>query len=238
MRRDVNKFLLALLLIACVGIVLLVVYYNLSYHRLNTRYDDALDKLENKTAALNKTLIEVQEKEAKLQEKEQALQTYLEELNLSKKRESQLGSRFQDVKQTKENLAQSLNETIKERNRWINTYEETNQDLKVCETDLQGEKNTISSMQSRANNLILKVDSLKPRTGTVDAAASDIYSSLQDLNGERSTLNQTHLLMEKDTFEEHIEDMKDKATSIQSEADKLSKGFDDISEGLDRIKNE
>lgn len=89
---------------------------------------------------LNRTIAEVQAKEEMLNRKEVIITNYINELNLSRERETSLGMHFIDIKNENVYLSDKLNKTLLDSERWQNLYNTTQRNYDVCKMDLQLEK--------------------------------------------------------------------------------------------------
>jgi len=188
MRYDVNFALLGLLLVVIVSMIGMVFYYNLTYSSLNDRYDFAMRDVENKTAALNKTLQEVNAKEVQLQTKERLLLDYINELNLSKERETSLGSHFTEVKGQNDLLDEQLNQTRNERNSYAQLYSKTKENYDVCQRNYDVKVSELNSANAKVNNIKGWLVEVSDKISAVGSTASTLQDDTQDIEGKANSI--------------------------------------------------
>jgi hypothetical protein len=84
-------------------------------------------------------------KEELLNRKEVIITTYISELNLSRERETSLGTHFIDLKNEKVYLEAKLNKTMLDRERWQNMYNVTQRNYDVCNEKWESRYNATQS---------------------------------------------------------------------------------------------
>jgi len=219
MRYDVNFIFLGLLLVVIVAMIAMVFYYNITYGGLRERYDLAMRDMDNRTMELNKTMQEVNAKEAVLQEKERLLLDYIQELNLSKERETSLGSHFTELTSEKTLLADQLNQTRLERNSYATLYTKTKESYDVCNrnydvkaTELTSANNRISSIKGWLVEARSNSESISSSAGSV----GDKAGSIQTFRNNASVVNGL------------ANDIEDEASAMQSDASRITYIIDQI----------
>ncbi|MBD3261883.1 MAG: hypothetical protein GF334_09505 [Candidatus Altiarchaeales archaeon] len=187
MKQDINQVLMALLLVTCGGMVVLVAYFNVSYGMLNEKYYTALEDVENVSTHLNQTLYEVNEKEKTLSERERLLEQYKRELNLSRARESSLGGHFNEVKSEKQQIADQLDDTRMERNKWMREYQDEKNRAESLSDEVAFKQNRINTMKTEAAKIKVDAQLIEGYTNSMGSDLTSIesaYDTLDALNIE------------------------------------------------------
>jgi len=185
MKHDVNYILLGLLLVVIIAMIAMLFYYNVTYGMLSQRYESAVRDVENKSAELNRTLFMVVEKDAMLREKEQILLDYIQNLNLSKERETSLGSFFTEVKSRNEVLDDQLNATRSERNSYATLYNRYYADYGVCVQDKSSLTTQVNSANNKIGAMRTGLAEISTKIGYVKESADSITGMAQDLHNNR-----------------------------------------------------
>lgn len=226
MKRDVNQLLLALLFMACLGMVVIVLYYNATFESVNNKYQSSLESLENTSAVLNQTLFEVAEKEVLLSAKEELLEQYLSELNLSKTRESSLGSHYENLTRLSEDLEDDLTSVSSDRDKWRSEYNEARDAADVCQADLRIKSNKINSMVSDIDAVMIKISESKVEVRDMQDMLIDMNADLEDIDH----------LTNNATIEEEVSALKSTRSSMSSRANSILDRLDLAFNALSKIK--
>ncbi len=141
--KNANIILLFLILVSATALVGATVFFQMNFERINTEYNQKVQQLQS----ISKEL-----------ETEQALLSKIKsELSVKSEREQQLGEKFTEVKENKEQL-----ETQKQQ------LERSKEQL---ETELE---NTETNLHSTEAELVAKSDSLKAVTVENDKLSSQV----------------------------------------------------------------
>lgn len=225
MKRNVNFMLLLLVLASMLSMTVMAWYYKRTYDDLNGRYASARADILAAAEELNRTISEVEAKEELLNRKEVILTDYINELNLSKERETSLGSHFTDMRNDNIYLGEKLNKTVLDRDKWQSLYNVTQRNYGVCIVDLQGK--TVELQESLGE--INRIQGLKP---SLDASAG----KLEEREGDVSTN-----VGKIDDLAREIGDMADDvdnatlSSEIKSNANEIKSKVDAIGDILDRM---
>ena len=157
MKRDVNLFLLGLLVLIIISMVGLGVYFQNEYKSLASEYNTALDKLQEKNAELDKKIIEINNTRAELDAREASLVDIVKELNLTKEKQTSLGGFFENLKGEKETLQENLSSTQDEVKKWKLNYNNANNDLGICQNNIKNKDDQLNKKDARINYMNLKV---------------------------------------------------------------------------------
>ncbi|VVB52676.1 Chromosome partition protein Smc [uncultured archaeon] len=156
MKHNVNYVLFGLLLVTLMMMVILSLYYRITYERLNDRYTEARQNALNVAGNLSTTLTDVQAKEAALNEREKELLDIINQLNISKTREQSLGNYYTDVQSKTETLQLMLNQTSRERDMYIKKSQDATTELTMC----QAEYGVVSRRFEQVNSSLNEVKQL------------------------------------------------------------------------------
>ena len=157
MKRDVNLFLLGLLVLIIISMVGLGIYFQNEYKSLASEYNTALDKLQEKNAELDKKIIEINNTRADLDAREASLVDIVKELNLTKEKQTSLGGFFENLKGEKETLQENLSSTQDEVKKWKLNYNNANNDLGICQNNIKNKDDQLNKKDARINYMNLKV---------------------------------------------------------------------------------
>ncbi|HHQ45010.1 MAG TPA: hypothetical protein ENN13_02620 [Candidatus Altiarchaeales archaeon] len=191
MKHDVNQLLLGLLFMACLGMILIVVYYNMSFDLMSEKYDESVGNVRNMSSALSSTLNEVQEKEALLAQKEALLEEYLNELNLSRRRESTLGTHYENLSAERSRLENDLSGMTSERDRWKGMYGDVRDEADVCSAELRIKSMRIVNLESDMSSAVLKISETTVVLNEISDLLVRLERDLKDLDelaGGNSTI--------------------------------------------------
>ncbi|MCX6694775.1 MAG: hypothetical protein NTU61_00550 [Candidatus Altiarchaeota archaeon] len=211
MRYDVNFILLGLLLVVIVAMIGMVFYYNITYSGLTERYDLAMKDVENKSSELNRTVQEVNAKESLLRERERLLLDYIGELNLSKERETSLGSHFTEVKGQNELLGEQLNDTISERNSYAQLYTKTKTDYDVCQRNYEVKQTELTSEKAKLTNVKGWLVEVTEKSVQISESADSVYNTADEIKASNVTGDVRSL----------ANDIKSDTSSIESDIERI-----------------
>lgn len=239
MKQNVNFVLFGLLLLTIISIFLMGLYYRSTYVKLNAKYRDAIDEVNDFADELNMTLIDVRAKEDLLNKKEKELADYVGELNLSKERETFLGEHFTELKDEKVGIEQNLNATMREKEECLGLYYDVKQEFTSCNIDLtsktsqlrianreiqriqiiginiQTSASDLSSTMVAANN---EMDDIKDRAEDIDSNVADIDDA--DLRGSIES-DLTRMENDINALGRKLEDIQTQVNTITNNVDNI-----------------
>ena len=222
MKRNVNQILLGLLFLTCIGIVGLVAYYTVTYDEITQKYEASVMELENKSRLLNETYSEVREKKIQLEKKEEVIQEYLKELNLSRTRESSLGTHFQSLKSEQDELESELSQTESEKEDWIEAYRQASEEYDVCSADLNVKEGKIEDMREMALALSHNLNLVETKLEDSQDNYNYLNNSLQDfvsgvnpvIDGLNDSSLRSDLRRDRDDVVEDIVVLEDELSTL------------------------
>ncbi|MBI4149958.1 hypothetical protein HY488_00985 [Candidatus Woesearchaeota archaeon] len=133
MKRNVNIFLLGVIIVIVASLAALTTYYQSTYKSLDERYAEKETEIERRIAELN------------------ALGTQLnqtsKELNIKAEREEKLGEQYTDVKTEKEKLEDTLAETQTSLERETLLRQTTENQLQTAQYNLQVANEAIQDLK-------------------------------------------------------------------------------------------
>jgi len=184
MKRDVNLFLLGLLVLIIISMVGLGIYFQNEYKSLASEYNTALDKLQEKNAELDKKIIEINNTRAELDAREASLVDIVKELNLTKEKQNSLGGFFENLKGEKETLQENLSSTQDEVKKWKLNYNNVNNDLGICQNNIKNKDDQINKKDARINYMALKVKDASFSFNQTDDNLFFVKKDLDDLSSQ------------------------------------------------------
>jgi chromosome segregation ATPase len=223
MEYDVNIILMGLVIFLVLSMIMLVVYYRMTYEDLNVRYRLKMLALENTTKTLNSTMMRVQARDEELSRIEKQLRDYASELNLSQSRESVLGDHFTKVKGEKEEVEDKLNKTSLERARYESMYNKYYTDYRVCKQDYDNKVSELEDANTKIGGMISKAIQIGGKSDGVEGGlirVLDDETSNNDLNTISKKAGDIDDLadgIKNDTIKEDIQDLANDIRSIKRE---------------------
>lgn len=233
MRYTVNFVLLGLLLITIVSMVLMVVYYHSTYGGLNKRYKTAISEVEAVAVDLNQTLTEVKAKESLLNKKEKELIDYIDELNLSKERESSLGDHFTELRGEKEDIERDLNATELEKEQWRENYYTAKQEFDVCKTDYKLKVSELSSAKRELFTFEEAAENLQSSSGELTDKVADVNNKIGDIGEDADALWDFANDIENATLKNQ---MRGAVSNLESNIGKLEQRMTNLESVINTIK--
>lgn len=233
MRYDVNFILLGLLLVVIVAMIAMLFTYNMSYTGLRDKYNSAMTDIVNKSTELNTTIQDMTTKEAALKEKERLLLDYISELNLSKERETSLGSHFTELKGEKELLDEQLNQTRLERNSYANLYTRTKEDYDICQRNYEVKNTELSAANNRISSIKAWLVDADDRTSSIISTASGIQTSADGIKSDARSIKSSS---DNSEIDSKADDIDDKASDVNSDASSIKSLADGINAVIEKIK--
>lgn len=218
MKRDVNFFLMGLLILALVSMVVMTIYYRYTYQELKRNYDRALGRLDEQALNLTKAIERANAREELLNKKEGMLIDYLQELNISKEREYNLTGHFTVLRGEKEELASELNTTLLERRKFEELYAETSDDLKVCKKDYN-----------------LKVEQLSEKNAVISdlqGVGAHLNSKIPDLDNAMDDLSDQMTVIDN-----KVKNNASGCGNMKSDVDTLKNNFKDLQGVIDGLRD-
>jgi len=184
MKQDVNFFLFGMLILLIFAMVGLVMYTEVEYKNLSNDYSDALKKLDNKTAELNKKIDENNQTRAELESRERSLVDIVKELNLTKEKQTSLGGFFENLKGEKQTLEENLTSTQGEVAKWKASYTDKKKDLDVCQNSVKLKEDQITKKDSKISYMTLKVKEASSYYNQTDENLFFVKKDLEDLSSQ------------------------------------------------------
>lgn len=195
MKKDVNFIFFGLLILLLIAMVGAMLYSDYTYHKVNAQYLEFKNMYEQAQSELNQSRAELETKDLELQEKENALIEIINELNLSKQKESSLSEYYTTVKTEKEGLQEELSGTVEERDKWKTDYQTTKQDLSICEKNsdlleinLNNEKTKLAECKQSVGNLGPYFENITSKLEEVTTALDDLDCGEETCEGDQGVL--------------------------------------------------
>lgn len=231
--------LLGLVLASMLSMTAMAWYYKRTYDDLNGRYVTSRLEILAAAAELNKTISEVDAKAELLNRKEVILTDYINELNLSRERETSLGTHFTDMKNENVYLGEKLNKTMLDRERWQNMYNVTQRNYGVCIVDLQGKTaelqdslGEINRIQGLKPSLDAGAERLGGRESEVSADVGDIYDTAKEIDSLANDVDNDSLRSE---IKSNVNDIKSRVDAIGDILDRMVQDLAEINYLISRI---
>jgi len=211
----------------------------MTYEDLNINYKDKMKDLENVSTVLNSTMLRVQARDEELQRIEKKLRDFANDLNLSKKRELELGDHFKDLKGEKEEITDILNKTEVEKGRYENLYNQYYTDYRVCKQDYDTKVTELNSANTKLSGMITDVTQISQKS---ELALSDIDGIIEKLDKVYSlaqSVDKEAKKIENDTVKDNI---KNDASEIKRESktgddDNLKSLIESVQKSMDTIRS-
>jgi hypothetical protein len=239
MKRNVNLLLLWLVLASMFAMILMDVYYNTTYDELVVNFTRMKQKYEMANNELNRTISEVEAKEELLNRKEVILTDYISELNLSRERETSLGTHFIDLKNENVYLGDKLNKTVLDRERWQSMYNATQRNYDVCRVDLNLEETRSNERLDEINRIEGMKPSMDAGIGRLGVREGDVSSNVGDIDGLAGDIDDLADSVDNSSLRSGIKskanEIKTKVDSIGSLLDKMMQDISEIDYLISRI---
>ncbi|MFC2154537.1 hypothetical protein ACFLRC_03530 [Candidatus Altiarchaeota archaeon] len=227
MRYNVSLILSGLLLLTLISMLTLTFYYKYTYDELRTEYRVAIDEVTDAAGDLNRTMQEVEAKEKLLNTKEQILIDYINELNLSKERETSLGTHFTELRGEKEELSTNLTEARERLDELSRDYERAKTDLDVCEVDyricqeeaedLPYLKGNFSKLEEDMNNAWDELSTALDKLESTESQADELKDEINQLeNGSQK------------------EEVLSELVNLETDLNSLRRTINDLEDSLDK----
>jgi chromosome segregation ATPase len=218
MKRDVNLFLLGMLVLIIISMVGMGIYFQNEYKSLANEYNSALDKLQEKNAELDKKIIEINTTREELDAREASLVDIVKELNLTKEKQASLGGFFENLKGEKETLQENLTSTQEDVRKWNLKYNDANRDLGLCKNDVSNKVDLLNKEKNKVSYMALKA---KEASFSLNQTEENLFYVKKDLDDLSSQIDDLYM-----------------STGDLSVPDEISAGAqDDIKSGLDDLRS-
>ena len=188
MKQDVNFFLLGLLVFMVMAMIGLVMYSQFEYQNLHNEHLDALNKLDNKSAELNKTIDEVNRAKADLDAREASLVDIMNQLNLTKAKQASLGGFFDNLKGEKEILAENLSATQQDLQKSKTDYTGAKKDLQVCQQGLNSANQELTKKDAKIASMLTNIKYASVSLNQTDDSVFFMNKDLDDLKSQITDL--------------------------------------------------
>ncbi|MBW2969773.1 hypothetical protein KY309_00715 [Candidatus Woesearchaeota archaeon] len=142
--KNANIVLLFLILLSSASLVGATVFFQMNFERINTEYQQKLGQLQ------------VVSKE--LQAQQALLDKVKGELTLKSARESELGEKFTEVRETKEQLESEKVQLERSREQLESELESTESILRNAQVELEAKKDVIQTLTEENDQLTSQVD--------------------------------------------------------------------------------
>ncbi|MBN2014889.1 MAG: hypothetical protein JW778_06890 [Candidatus Altiarchaeota archaeon] len=216
MKKDVNFIFFGLLILLLTAMVGTMLYSDYTYHKVNAQYLEFKNMFEQAQDQLNQTKSEIEAKDLELQEKENSLIEIINELNLSKQKETSLEGYYTTVKTEKEGLQDQLSDTVEDRDKWRTDYLTTKQELGICEKDSDLLEMNLNNEKNKVIECKKSVAGLKTYVENITSKLEETMTALEDLDCGELTCEG-----EKDELEELIQELQTIIIKFEEEADKI-----------------
>lgn len=241
MKKNVNLFLFALLIVVLISMIAMALYFNNNYENLIVRYNIAIKNVNDLTQKLNETIIEVNKKNLELVEREKILNDIIKELNLSEQKVSTLGEFYTKEKSIREELQENLKDTERERDKWKLQYTETKQDLEIWKKNYDikvQELNTANKRINLLNSIVNDISSEISSSDGADKTTTELQGLVNTIDSELDQLEK--LINEIDDpslradFNEKASDVSNAISSLKTKIEKLRTSINVIKNSLKR----
>lgn len=232
MKRNVNLLLLWLVMASMLAMTLMMWYYNKTYEDLTLRYAAARDDIMATAEELNRTISEVEAKEELLNRKEVILTDYISELNLSRERETSLGTHFIDIKNENVYLGDKLNKTVLDRERWQSMYNATQRNYDVCKVDLHLEETRSKERLDDINRIEGMKPSMDAGIGRLGVREGDVSSKVGDIDGLAGDIDDLADGVDNSSLRSEI---RSKASEIKTKVDAIGSLLDKMMQDISEI---
>lgn len=239
MKQNVNVVLLGLLLVMVFSITGLTLFYKYTYDRLDDRYDGALVEIQDRTAELNRTIEQVQDKESQLHQVELELLDYVNELNVTEEKVTSLGEHFTNLRGEKDEILDSYNLTLEQKEEVERALDIARQDLDVCEVDYRLKKKELENAERDITNIkavLFQISDLQQDADTaVDRAqekADGVSSGIKKIEGEANDITDPD---EKAGVENELAEMEDDHVSLKGYLKDIENAINKMTTWLDKV---
>ena len=188
MKRDVNLFLMGLLVLIVVSMVGMAIYFQSEYKGLSNEYNSALEKLEEKNAELDKRMLEINKTREELDSRERSLVDIVKELNLTREKQASLGGFYENIKGEKQTLEENLSATQQEVRKWRTNYDNANRDLGICQNTIKNKDETINKKESKIAYHVVKAKEVSSSLNQTDVNLAAVRNNLEDLSSQLDEL--------------------------------------------------
>ncbi len=142
--KNANVILLFLILLSAASLVGATVFFQVNFERINTEYNQKLQQLQSVSKEL---------------ETQQALLNKIKgELTVKVAREEELGEKFTEVKETKEQLETQKVQLERSKEQLENELESTEGILRSTQTELDAKKDVITTLTGENTKLSQKLN--------------------------------------------------------------------------------
>ncbi|HLC98816.1 MAG TPA: hypothetical protein VJC00_02310 [Candidatus Nanoarchaeia archaeon] len=152
-KKNVNLFLLFVIVLIVVALAGLTSYYHSTYQNLSTSYDVKLSEITNLLDDLN-------EQRSRLNQT-----TY--ELNIKEERESELSGQYLDIREDYDKVRDDL--------------DKTKSDLKDTQDSLAATELSLISSQNQISALTATVGELQSQINSLEDDKADLYNQIDDI---------------------------------------------------------
>ncbi|MFH1722055.1 MAG: hypothetical protein ABH950_05560 [Candidatus Altiarchaeota archaeon] len=238
MKYNVSLVMMGLLLLTIISLISLALYSRMKYDDLSEDYENAIREVNKAAEELNQTLAEAQAKEKLLTTKEQILVDYLDELNLSKERESSLGVHFTELRGEKDILTANLSETRERLGELNDEFEKAKTSLDVCEIDFDLCEDQLEDTAENMPAMKGNFSELLEEMNDAWADLTRILDEYEEVDSEATALRKEMVKLENSTDdEEELEDaidaVKDEINDVETKLSALKRSINDLEENLD-----
>lgn len=228
MKKDVNFTLFSIIALLLISIVMITIYYNSTYRKLNSDYWVALEDMEKTREELNRTASEIQIKNDELLKKEKSLIDIINELNLSNQRVTSLGEYYADLKGEKEDLESDITEITGERDSWKSEYTSARVDLDYCQRNYESTKIQLMNANASLSKLQNMGDDIKGYADDGKGYVNDIEDiKITDIKNQISALTEQIRALDSACESGTIDDLQD---VMDDNVNDIYKAVNDIKE--------
>ncbi len=142
--KNANIVLLFLILLSSASLVGATVFFQMNFEKINAEYNQKMQQL--------------QVVSRELQSQQALLGKVKGELSLKVERESELGEKFTEVKETKEQLETQKAQLERSKEQLESELESTETNLRTTQIELDAKKDTIKTLTDENENLESQVD--------------------------------------------------------------------------------
>jgi len=242
MKKDVNFTLFGIIILLLFSIAGITIYYSLTYQRLNSDYQEAIDDVRRTTDDLNRAAEEIMLKEKELNKTEDDLIHIINELNLSKQQVTSLGGYYTDLKGEKESIEANIDRIKGERDTWKSEYTSAKVDLELWQgryTNLNRTFSTVNSslqgFRDMGNDITEYANEGKGYVNDIDdIKISEIKSYISALSNHINSIEQA---CENGTVEEVEDELDEDKEGIFKAVNDINEIVMELEKILDKIKD-
>ncbi len=228
MKHNVNLGLLGLLLLVILAMIGLTIYNYMTYEGLNSKYDEALENLENYSDIISAKEAELAAKEGDLRDKEAKLAAYLSELNISKQRETSLGGHFEELKGEVGTLEGNLNSTKEERDRYAQLYNKYLAESQQWKSQYEEEHLALTKAEQKITDVRRLALDIGEYVKSINATLKSIRGDAYDIGDDASDIDSNS--GNKTFVENRAGEVEDKADNIVSDIDSIWPNINEIND--------